>query len=95
MVNVIVSGTIADATSGVNLNSAHFAVVDKYGSGQPSGNVTLAANGTYFFTIPLQASRLGTDQSGRTYTITVTAQDNAGNPSLATTTVIVPHDQGR
>jgi len=26
---------------------------------------------------------------------TVTAQDNAGNPSLATTTVIVPHDQGR
>jgi len=94
MVNVSVSGMITDATSGVNPNSANFAVVDKYGSVQPSGNVTLAANGIYSFTISLQASRLGTDQNGRTYTITVTAQDNAGNQSSASTTVVVPHDQG-
>jgi hypothetical protein len=94
MVNVTVSASITDATSGVNPASAHFAVVDKYGSVQPSGNVTLAANGTYSFTIPLQASRLGTDKNGRTYAITVTAQDNAGNQSSASTTVVVPHDQG-
>jgi len=94
MVNVTVSGTVTDATSGVNPNSANFAVVDKYGSVRPSGNVLLAANGTYSFTISLQASRLGTDQNGRTYTVTVTAQDNAGNQSSAATTVVVPHDQG-
>ncbi len=94
VVNVTVSVTITDATSGVNPNSAKFAVVDQYGSVQPSGNVTLAANGTYFFTISLQASRLGTDQNGRAYTITITAQDNAGNQTSAVTTVVVPHDQG-
>jgi hypothetical protein len=94
MVNVTVSGTITDATSGVNPSSAHFAIVDKYGSVQPSGNVTLAANGTYSFAISLQASRLGTDQNGRTYSITVTAQDNAGNQSSTATAVVVPHDQG-
>jgi len=94
MISVKVSGAITDATSGVNSNSASFAVVDKYGSVQPSGGVTLNANGTYSFTISLQASRLGTDKNGRTYTIAVTAQDNAGNRSSASTVVVVPHDQG-
>ena len=94
MVNVTVSGRITDPTSGVNPSSAQFAVVDKYGSVHPSGNVTLAANGAYSFMISLQASRLGTAQNGRTYTITVTAQDNAGNQSSASTAVVVPHDQG-
>jgi len=94
MVSVTVSGTITDATSGVNGNSAKFAVVDEYGSVQPSGFVTLGANGSYSFTIALQASRLGTDKNGRTYTITVTAQDNAGNQSSGSTIVLVPHDQG-
>jgi hypothetical protein len=94
MVNVIVSGTITDTTSGVNLNSAHFAVVDKYGSVQPSGNVILGANGTYSFTVSLEARRDGQDMNGRLYTITVNAQDNAGNAGSATTTVIVPHDRG-
>jgi len=93
-VNVTVSGTITDATSGVNTNSANFAVVDKYGSVQPNGNVTVAPNGTYSFTISLQASRLGTDQNGRTYTIALTAQDNAGNQGSGSTVVVVPHDQG-
>ena len=67
-------------------------MTDEY---QPSGNVTLAANGTYSFIVPLEASRLGTDQDGRVYTITVTAQDNAGNQASRLTTVTVPHDQGQ
>ncbi len=94
MVNVTVSGTVTDATSGVNGNSAKFAVADKYGSVQPSGLVTLGANGAFSFTIALQASRLGADNNGRTYTITVTAQDNVGNQSSGSAIVMVPHDQG-
>ncbi len=94
MVNVTVSGTIMDATSGVNPNSATFAVVDTYGTVQPSGNVAVSGNGSYSFTVALEARRSGNEQNGRTFTITVIVQDNAGNQSSALTAVVVPHDQG-
>ncbi len=94
MVPVTVTGTVADATSGVNPASVTFVVSDKYGLTQPSGPVTLGANGSYSFSIPLQASRLGNDLAGRLYTITLTAQDNAGNTATSTAPVIVPHDGG-
>ena len=69
-------------------------MTDEYNLVQPSGPVTLGSNGSYSFTIQLQASRNGNDKDGRKYTITVRAQDNAGNNGLASTNVIVPHDQG-
>ena len=45
-------------------------------------------------TLQLQADRLGTG-NGRIYTISVTCTDAAGNASGRSTTVIVPHDQGK
>lgn len=45
-------------------------------------------------TLQLQADRLGTG-SGRIYTIAVTCTDAAGNASTRSTTVSVPHDQGK
>ena len=90
----MMSGTMADNLSGVNSSTVAFAVKDSYGLVQPTGPVSLALNGAYSFTISLDARRDGQDKNGRLYTIVVRAQDNAGNPSLATTTVIVPHDQG-
>ena len=95
MVPVTISGTITDDLSGVDSSTAAFNVVDEYGSIQPSGPVSLGAGGSYSFTVSLQASRNGNDQDGRHYTITVSAQDLAGNPGSAATTVIVPHDQGQ
>ena len=94
MVPVTVSGTITDNLSGVNPSTAAFAVVDEYGSIQPSGPVSLGPGGSYSFTVSLQASRNGNDQDGRQYTITVSAKDFAGNLGSAATTVTVPHDQG-
>jgi hypothetical protein len=41
------------------------------------------------------ASRNGNDRDGRTYLVTVEVKDVAGNSGRATTTVKVPHDQGR
>ena len=93
MVPVTVSGTITDSLSGVNPSTAAFVVVDEYGGIQPSGPVSLGPGGSYSFTVSLQASRKGNDQ-GRQYTITVSADDFAGNLGSAVTTVIVPHDQG-
>ena len=94
MVPVTISGTMTDSLSGVNRSSAAFAVTDEYGQVQPSGPVTVGSNGSYSFVINLQASRHGDDMDGRLYTITVSVRDNVENLGTATTTVVVPHDQG-
>lgn len=54
-VNVTVSGSIADATSGVDPSTARFSVVDSFGRVQPSGPMTVGANGAYSVVIPLVA----------------------------------------
>jgi glycosidase len=95
MVPVAVSGAITDSLSGVDPSTAAFAVVDEYGSVQPNGPVRLGFGGSYSFTVLLQASRNGNDKDGRHYTITVSAQDFAGNLGSAATIVTVPHDQGK
>jgi hypothetical protein len=55
----------------------------------------LSADGSYSFTISLQASRLGNDQDGCHYLIAVSAKDHAGNLGASSTIVMVPHDQGK
>ena len=93
VVPVTVSGTITDATSGVDLTSAVYSVSDEYGRVQPSGPLVIAADGSCTITIGLEARRDGTDRDGRAYHITLRAQDIAGNTSAKTITVIVSHDQ--
>jgi hypothetical protein len=96
LVPVTVSGTITDAGSGVAPSTATFEVKDEYGLIQPRGQITtLDMTGNYTFTIQLQASRKGNDKDGRQYTITVSAEDDAGNTGSATAIVTVPHDQGQ
>jgi hypothetical protein len=94
MVPVTIFGTITDSLSGVNPTTAAFAVVDEYGTVQPHGPVSLGSGGSYSFTIMLQASRNENDLNGRQYTITVSANEYAGNLGSAATIVTVPHDQG-
>ena len=94
MIPVTVSGTITDTGSGVNLSSGSFAVSDEYGAVQPAGPLTINPDGTYLFTVNLEASRKGSDKDGRQYTISVFAKDNAGNLGSSSIIVTVPHDQG-
>jgi virginiamycin B lyase len=94
MTSVRISGTITDTGSGVNTKTAAYSVKDQYGTVQPHGAITLARDGTYSTTILLQASRNGRDLDGRSYTVAVTAADNAGNFGSNTTVVVVAHDQG-
>ena len=95
LVPVTIVATITDAGSGVDPSTTAYAVEDEYGSVEPSGSLTLGADGRYTATIALQASRNGNDKNGREYTITVHAENLAGNEGSAATSVIVPHDQGR
>jgi probable HAF family extracellular repeat protein len=92
LVTVTVSGTITDKPFRFGVNSAVYQVMDEYGQIQPSGSVTLGADGRYAFTVALQASRRGNDQDGRRYTIVVSATDNAGNSGSESVTVTVPRN---
>ncbi|HSB27888.1 MAG TPA: PQQ-binding-like beta-propeller repeat protein, partial [Pyrinomonadaceae bacterium] len=83
-VNVTISGSVTDGLSGIS--SASFNVIDEYGTTQPSGSVTVQANGSYSFTLALPATRPGNDRDGHLYTIVVSAADQAGNSASATTT---------
>ena len=94
MVSVNVSGKITDNLSGVDPTKVIYAVSDEYGQVQPSGTFNVNADGTYSFTIQLEARRDGKDKDGRVYSIAVTDQDQAGNQGTTQTVVTVPHDQG-
>jgi hypothetical protein len=91
---VTVSGTIIDSTSGVDTSSLKFSVKDEYGVVQPTGTFSLGTGGNFSFSVSLIAGRNGNDNDGRTYQISATGKDNAGNPGSCSTTSTVPHDQG-
>ncbi|HKD09847.1 MAG TPA: hypothetical protein VKB79_28335 [Bryobacteraceae bacterium] len=93
MITVTVSGNITDNLSGVNAGGATFCVYDRYGAIQPFGPVTVASDGSFSFTVQLQASLNALDVNGRQYSVTVRASDNAGNLGFGAAAVMVPHDQ--
>jgi len=90
MIPVTIYGATTDKLSGVDFNSATFAVVDKYGKVQPSGRVKVDRWGHYAFLVWLQASRNDSDKDGRHYTITVSVRDLAGNLGSVATVITVP-----
>lgn len=89
MVQVTVSGKMTDNLSSVNPKTAVFSVKDEYGTIQPNGPVKVKRNGAYSFGVLLEARHDGQDLDGRLYTITVSAEDNAGNTDSALITVVV------
>ncbi|MFH1832817.1 MAG: hypothetical protein ABH816_01435 [Candidatus Levyibacteriota bacterium] len=86
MVDVTINGSIKDSLSGIA--SKTFTVTDEYQTPMP-----LISD--FGQTIKLEARRDGDDKDGRIYEIRATSTDFAGNQALATTQVIVPHDQGK
>jgi len=89
MIAVVISGTVSDAQSG--LKTVSYAVADEYNQYNSSGSITQNSDGTFSFTVSLKAAVVKKDPDGkRTYTISVTAIDNANNTSQGSVTVIVP-----
>jgi len=92
MTPVQVYGSITDAST----VTAAYTIVDEYGTystTEPGIPITVNADGTYSFTVSLEAWRLGGDSDGRTYTITVTAFDSSKNPASRSVIVKVPHNR--
>jgi hypothetical protein len=92
-VPVTVTGRATDHLSGVSAGA--FRVVDEYGRVQPSGMSAVQPDGTDSFTVHLQARRTGPDKDGRHYTIDVVSRDQAGDVTMRSFVVTVPHDMGR
>jgi hypothetical protein len=93
-VAVTISGTASDVTSGFDVSSARFAVIDEYGQVQPKGSVIVGGRGSYLVQVSLIADRNGSDNDGRKYTVVISGNDNAGNPGACSAIVTVPHDRG-
>ena len=92
VVQIRMSGTIADAGSGLNLKSTAFSVRDEDGEVQQTGAIVLGTGGKYSLTVLLGTSRRDPDLDGHRYTVTVRAKDNAGNRASLTRVAIFPHD---
>lgn len=59
------------------------------------GDIEDAQLGTDDRSFSLVAKRAGSNQAGRTYTVTYLATDGSGNQTKVNATVTVPHDQGK
>jgi len=84
--------TAGDALSGVLPGS--FQVTGTSNEPPSAAEISITPNGSGGYVIALQADRLG-NGNGRTYTLTATASDKAGNTVTVTATCHVPHDQGK
>jgi hypothetical protein len=94
LVPVTVTVRTADLGAGLDPDTpATFTVADEYRQVEPSGHFVVSDNGTYKFTVLLEARRDGKDQDGRHYTITITDRDLAGHRSSGAIEIVVPHDQ--
>lgn len=94
MVSVTLSGELSDAGTGID--HVTFRVIDEYGAVQPTLNPVTGGGGTWLTfsrTFALEASRLGHDRDGRTYTLEAIVTDRACNVTTLRTTVVVPHDR--
>ena len=89
MVDVNITGNITDE----NPYLTKILVDDEYDLVEPT--VTIQNQNNINQTIKLKASRKGDDLDGRKYRIKILATDLAGNTSISTKEVVVPHDQGK
>lgn len=84
----------SDVGSGIAPNTFTVAGTSNEPASPGELDIVITANGAGGFVVQLRAERLGTG-TGRTYTLTATAKDLAGNTVTLTSSCRVPHDQGQ
>lgn len=91
-VTATINGTGSDSISG--LASVSYVVTDEYGMPLAIAPRSLSGNSSQWSeALDLEARREGHDRDGRLYRVLATITDLAGNTSVASATIVVPHDQ--
>ncbi|HET9713659.1 MAG TPA: hypothetical protein VFP64_17340, partial [Pyrinomonadaceae bacterium] len=92
MVDVRIDGSGSDSVSG--LASVSYVVTDEYESPLtlPLRSL-LGSSTTWNETLAVESRREGTDLNGRLYVVVATLTDTAGNTTVMSTNILVPHDQ--
>jgi hypothetical protein len=86
---VTVSGTMTDATSGVDPSTPAYAATDEDGRVRQGGSITLGAGGSYSFEVSLyHERRRESDDDERGLTFVVTGKDRAGNAASCSARII-------
>lgn len=91
MVDVVAQGFVTNPI-GCEMHTLYYDIVDEYGVYTGSGEIEFDADGNFEVPIPVEASRLGQDKDGRTYSITISAENDGGISTLGPFDVLVPHD---
>lgn len=91
-VDLTLSGRIVLAEN-CTLLAATYRLQDEYGVYSTSDSLTVADDGSFTLTAPVVASRQGNDRDGRLYTLTIIAEDEAGQVEQGGLDARVPHDQ--
>lgn len=90
-VDVTIMGSVNNP-EGCAKEDLKYQVADEYGTDGSTGSFSIDTAGEFTMTVPLDASRSGKDKDGRTYGITLTAENEAGI-SARTVNVNVLHDR--
>lgn len=94
MVNIAASVNVSDSLSGPSQYTLVTIASNEPNSGQGSNDVQGWGFGTAYVSGQLRATRSGSG-AGRIYTLVYRGTDVAGNAATCSTTVTVPHDQGK
>ena len=89
LVNVNVTGTVTPQQNCTMPEYVSFAIFDEYGEFDTALAAVALVNGTFSFSVPLEASRHGEDRDGRQYGIGLATPDGG----MHDFDVVVPHDQ--
>ena len=89
--DLVVTGSVS-VPDGCTLR-ASYELEDEYGQFSRTAEISAATDGSFIVNAPIQVSRRGDDKDGRTYRVTVRAENEAGSATAATWLVTVKHDQ--
>jgi len=85
------SGTVA-TSAGCSTDKVWYSLTDEYGELDGTGEIDLGEDGSFTVSVPMVASRKGTDKDGRLYILDFMASNEAGVSQRHETRIVVSHD---
>jgi hypothetical protein len=90
---VRLAGSVA-LPEGCTMKQASYRVTDEYGEYGSAGALAVGPDGSIVLSFPIMVARRGNDKDGRTYFVSIFAEDEAG-VGTQIRTITIGHDQGR